>query len=1278
MTNILEITREDIQRLDDKQLPNLLKKLLYLEAKRFDLQILSSRVSLTPNQKDGGVDGYIKWDHLSREKTDYFPNKSILFQCKQRTSLRGFGPADCQNELLNSDKKTVKECIDSHFLEKGAYILFCNLPLNSQMQNQRIKGFRKGLRYATAYYADICDILIYDGEKIADWTNQFPAAALYVCECFGRNIPLGALTWGEWDKYYVQTFFSDKNLDAIITGIRQSISGKQKVVRIIGNSGLGKTRVALEAFRPPEHLSDDISPDAFVQSGLSAEVVYFENAEEVENLISAIRNWRNNKLSGIIIVDECDCETHDRLAKEIKHPDSCLSLLSIDYTDACGIREDPVYKLQPVSNDIIEKIVLEQFSGLPEPDVKRIVDFTQGYPEMAVLIAQDRTAGAESIGTITKEDLINRLIGGRKKPTDIQRNVINACSLFTEFGVKDDLRIHADFIAKNICNISTADFHRTVKQIKSERGIIEERGRYFRVTPPPLAVSLATKWWKYCSEDQAKELLLGHDIPEGLVNPLCNQFRYINLEPEIDELTKELCGKRRPFGQAEILNSERGSRIFRSIAEVNPPAAIDALDRCFGDADKALIKQILPARRNLVWALENLCFWENTFTKAANLLLKFAVSETEPGLGNNATEQFYQLFHFALSGTQAPPNMRLKIIDNGLATNDPEFQKICITALGHALRTHNFSRIGGVEIQGSRYPEKDWKPKKWNEVFDYWDGALLRLKKYALIEDSIGKLAVSQIENSIMGMLWYGRLDILDDVIFSICKNRGYFWPEVSTTLNRFIIQHAKDIPEDAKTRLNTWIQKLGPQSIIDETHLKIISPEQYTPYDGSDYYEKLNTEITEFAKDLSSKPDDLRDVLELLSRTPSTQGHQFGYALCNCTDDKDKIVNTLIDLLKVVPREKMVDSVLGGYLYALRSENSALVSQYLKRISEEPQLSHLLLSLTARTKPEKTDLDLLITQLKNDKLHLEDFRVFQYGSTLCHLNPAPVIDFFNDLLFNSDSGCIVVFELACAYTHNDEIKTQAFRPFFKKLFCDDRCFSTMMKDTKLPPHTLYSVTTIISDLLQQSEPDLDIAKNLTEEIIALCSDNTVILVIYEDLEEIIKLLLLPEYIETTWPIFGAAITSGEYRGSHSLKLILGSEASAGNWLPSPLESIQLPLINQWCQDNPDRAPIFLANAILPLINVDLKITWSPLANYLINHYGDNEKVLAWLTNKISNFSWIDSARPFYETWLNNFEELLTHFNPRVKRWAEINIESLRDKIRAAECEDEEMELFSG
>ncbi|MDD4439926.1 MAG: hypothetical protein PHS04_18120, partial [Tissierellia bacterium] len=1023
------------------------------------------RVSLAPNQKDGGEDGYIRWDHSSIEKTDYFPNKSILFQCKQRTSSKGFGAADCEKELLNRGKISVKERIDSHFLENGTYILFCNLPWDSLMQNERIKGFRKGLRTAQAPYAETCDIQIYDGEKIADWTNQFPAAVLYVCECVGRYIPSGAQSWGEWEKYpdNTNTFFSDEGLQDIITGIRKNISGKQKVVRIIGNSGLGKTRIALEAFRPPEILSSNLSPDDAIQSGLSAGVVYFDNAQDVQQLISAIRTWRQNKLSGTIIVDECDCETHDRLAIEIKHPDSCLSLLSIDYTDDCGIREDPVYKIQPVSNDIIEKIVLEQFPGLPKPDVKQIVDFTQGYPEMAVLIAKDRKAGAESIGTITKKYLVDHLISGREKPTDIQINVITACSLFTEFGAKDEMRIHADYIAEHICEISTDKFFSIVKQIKSERGIIEERGRYFRVTPPPLAATLATTWWKCCSPDLAKQLLLGHDIPEGLVNPLCNQFRYINLEPEIEELTKELCGKRRPFGQAEILNSERGSRIFRSIAEVNPLAAVDALDRCFGDADKTLIKHIIPGRRNLVWALENLCFWENTFIKAANLLLKFAVSETEPGLGNNATEQFYQLFHFALSGTQAPPSMRLKVIDDGLSTDDPEFQTICITALGHVLKTHNFLRIGGVEIQGSRYPKKDWTPKTWKEVFDYWDGALSRLKKYALIEDPIGKLARYQIEESIRGMLWYGRLDILEDVIFSVCENRGYFWPEVSTTLKWFLIYNAKDIPEKAKNRLNDWIQKLGPQSIIDETYLKIISPEKYTPYDGSNHYEKLNAEIIEFAKYLSSKPEDLSVVLELLSRTPSTQGRMLGYALCNCTDDKDKIFNTLIDLLKVIPREKMDDSVLGGYLYALRSENSALVSQYLKRISEDPKLSHLLLSLTARTKPEKTDLDLLITQLKKDKVQIEDFRVFQYGSDLSHLDPASVIDFFNDLLFNSDRGCIVIFELAFSYTHNDEIKMQAFRPFFKKLLIDEKCFSTMIKDTSSYQHNLYSLTNVIS-----------------------------------------------------------------------------------------------------------------------------------------------------------------------------------------------------------------------
>ena len=217
-------------------------------------------------------------------------------------------------------------------------------------------------------------------------------------------------------------------------------------------------------------------------------------------------------------------------------------------------------------------------------------------------------------------------------------------------------------------------------------------------------------------------------------------MRNLQFLDEARDIIRDLCGPKDPFGQAEILNTNKGSRIFRSMVEVNPQATVDALDRIFGNFSKEQLLLVGPGRRNLIWALESLCFWRETFPKAACLMMKFAVAENE-SWGNNASGQFYQLFHFRLAGTQATPEERLKILDDTFGSVDKDVQKVVVNALEHAIQTQFFSRERGVESQGSRAPQEEWIPKTWKEVFDYWDGSLFRLKKYALYDDDIRNLS---------------------------------------------------------------------------------------------------------------------------------------------------------------------------------------------------------------------------------------------------------------------------------------------------------------------------------------------------------------------------------------------------------------------------------------------------------------------------------------------------------------------------------------------------------
>ena len=158
-----------------------------------------------------------------------------------------------------------------------------------------------------------------------------------------------------------------------------------------------------------------------------------------------------------------------------------------------------------------------------------------------------------------------------------------------------------------------------------------------------------------------------------------------------------------------------------------------------------------------MWTLERLCFREETFHRASNLMLDFAVAENEKRISNNATGMFKALFKIYLSVTEVPAIKRLSTIDDALASNDSARRKITIAALGQALETQYFSRLGGAEVQGSGRALEDWQPSTDTERIDYYRAYLLRLVQEAVARGDAGS-AKHEMAERFRGLVGIGMI----------------------------------------------------------------------------------------------------------------------------------------------------------------------------------------------------------------------------------------------------------------------------------------------------------------------------------------------------------------------------------------------------------------------------------------------------------------------------------------------------------------------------------------
>ena len=342
MPSVFEVDVDAIELLSDVQLTRLLKHLLHLEAQSAGIAHRAVEVALNITVADGGEDGRIAWEG-GPASTDYLPTRLLQFQVK----ATDMGPAACGNEILNSQGQ-LKPMIEQVLSSGGSYILFTNRKLNRRQKQNRIDAIRTQLRNLGIPYADSAGIHVYDASTIQGWVNIYLPAVVSVSNWVNRPLVPGMQAWEEWSRredHCRFPFVPDTLRSDAIQQVREELSSIRKVVRIIGLSGLGKTRLALEIFRPQGEF--DV---------LAKRVVYIDASYGITDLPGRVSDWVRCGFKGIVVVDNCDLGLHKRLKTEITRHDSQLSLLTLDYNPDQD-SDTPTISLLPLEDQHIKQML---------------------------------------------------------------------------------------------------------------------------------------------------------------------------------------------------------------------------------------------------------------------------------------------------------------------------------------------------------------------------------------------------------------------------------------------------------------------------------------------------------------------------------------------------------------------------------------------------------------------------------------------------------------------------------------------------------------------------------------------------------------------------------------------------------------------------------------------------------------------------------------------------------------------------------------------------------
>lgn len=1056
--------------------------------------------------------------------------------------------------------------------------------------------------------------------------------------------------WKSIERNHSYHYASDETRNNDFESLIAALELERAVIRITGASGLGKTRLLLEAIDTSTSINDSC--------------VLIFNAPGYDTTIKeSIRAMVEDRVHGLVVIENCNIDLHNQLAKEVNKTECLLKLVTVGYSDE-QVDDSIHIQLSPLSDEAIKQVLFPILVGMDSSDVDRVARFAQGYPLMATLIAEQYRKEGRLLGSIESSSVVRKLIDGDGGITDAEKEILSACSLFDVFGVEEGTAgEEAKYIAEVVAESSLKTFDKVLK-IFTRRQILNRAGRYARLVPKPLALTLASEWWEETSYDRQKQLI--DTLPDSLIHSFCTQASYLDDQPSVQIFSDRLFGGQSPFVQAEELLTERGSKLFRAFVEVNPESTNDALHRVLSDySHEQLLAIDGDTRRNLVWGLEKLCFRAGIFEKSAWCMLLLASAENE-NWSNNATGMFAQLFRVNLSGTQAKFEIRFDVLKRSIEINQPNIDMVVLEALSQAISTHGSTRTVGAEYQGTKAPLEEWRPELWQEIFDFWQQAFdLMLVLFRRGEAQKDKV-LSDIGHSIRGFVARGRIEMLDAAIKKIVTINGRYWPAALNSIKNTFEYDSKGMKQEVTDALNGWLELLSPHDAEVPEKLKIIitnPPWEHHKGEDGHYIDVAAENAKVLAKELSHNIEELLPHIGLLLQGEQKQSYAFGYQLAHDLSDVTALLDCALECLVAI--EKPDSRLILGLYRGLFEQSPELWQENIDRLVLDKQLVHFYPDFMRTGSIQKAHLDTLLELIQCGVLSPNSANVLSYGSVTDGIQPDVIAEFCLKLAELGDQASWSALNVIYMYCFSNKSSIQRLRCPLKQLV------------TAVPLHkklnNAYTDAHHWHDLAEKLMKDYDpeFSAALTDQLIAATKHG----LNHGDIWTYTKplmLVLMRDYSETLWPVFADAIVHAEGMERYWLQQLLDRENGLASNMPSVLSAIPVDKVIDWCKAQPEIGPVFVASCLNVLETIDDELQPTQLFLVLLENFGDDQRVTNSLRANMGSRGWSGSLVPYLESDKAALTHLCDHENAHVRRWVKDHIAYINRQIAEESKRDEE------
>lgn len=933
---IFTVKNEDLSRLNQYTSVEFFRQLLWAEARRLGIEISKIDVSPWVNVRDGGVDATVNdvqseigQGLIKQDKTSYQIKSGASFKPWQRSTIKAelFGEKTPDRQNLG---KSIRACLD----DDGTYILVCTGidPVESQRQQiySHIEEYLKQCGYSHP------KVEVWSQNTLIGFLQVFPSLALLVN---GRSYA-EFQTHQSWSKNadmqvpFIAAEAQDELIEKIQSELREKVNAVH--VRVLGEPGIGKTRLVLEATKAEdlESLVIYCTPAEFRTSGLRREILR-----------------EDNHFSAILVVDECDPTSRYDIWNELQNQGPRIKLISIynDYDPVAGsdISELETWRL---TDNQISTII--QGHGISEEQAEHYTEFCDGSPRMAHHTGKVLVRHPGDPSQLLSDDYLYRKFyefGDSQEEVQQRELVLQYVALFKRFGFGGPVIADAQAIAKKIQEanplITWIRFQKIVDDLK-KRKILQGQSTLY-ITPKALHIKLWVEWWQIYGNSFDLEIFT-QDLPprSKLIEWFHEMFQYAYESEPASRIVKNLLGPNGPFRDGEYLKTRLGSRFFIALTDADPKSALRCLLRTIGTWSREELLEFREGRRSVVWALEKIAVWRELFTDAARLLLILGEAENETA-ANNASGVFAKLFSLGsgrVAPTEVSPAERFPILEEAFESGSKERRGLALKACSEALEATRFWRISGAEYQGLRKEPKLWIPHGDKELFEAYRRVwkLLSDQLVYLPEDERQEAADILLQR-VRGLVRSSEMsDIVVNTLRTFAKQALVDEKQLIKTVVEFLHYEGEKMPAEIRQR---W-EHLRDELVGSDFHSMMQRYVQMSLLvdrfdENREHADLAQPHIEKLAQQVVDTPSFLQQELPWLVTTEAKDGYRFGYELAK-RDEGFAFLPTLLEARRNAT-DNASEYFLGGYFRAIFEADVAQWESQLDLLVEDTTLNMLI-----------------------------------------------------------------------------------------------------------------------------------------------------------------------------------------------------------------------------------------------------------------------------------------------------------------------------------------------